>query len=222
MVDDVDLSHNQSIVKKPESPVCRTILRRDRSILMDQSPSDDVSQCEKAACTDAGSRAEGHVSSDTSATVVERRDVQAIFGLIATAILIFGLFPLVTGFLSLPTEHSQEIELTASPVFRVDINSATASELSLLPQVGSVLAERIVAERIAGGPFRTVDDLARTQGVGADRINRLRPMIVAKPIASQSDQATYRAAKIPTDQEDADWLVTPHSDLLFKRPGPDR
>jgi competence protein ComEA len=49
---------------------------------------------------------------------------------------------------------------------RIAINHADARELQGLPGVGPVLAERIVAERLAGGPFRTMDDLRRVRGIG--------------------------------------------------------
>jgi competence protein ComEA len=55
-----------------------------------------------------------------------------------------------------------------------DLNRATAADLLCLPGVGPVLAERIVAERTAHGPYRDVADLARVKGVGAARVERLR------------------------------------------------
>lgn len=155
-------------------------------------------------------------------STVGRHDVQIIFALTAISILIFGLLPLASELLSSPAKSTANTAPLTSPIFIVDINSASAAELSLLPQVGPVLAQRIVAERTAGGPFQTVDDLSRTPGVGADRIHRLRPLIVAKRPVSESHQATYRAAKIPTDDNQADLIIAPHSDLIFMRPAPTR
>lgn len=48
----------------------------------------------------------------------------------------------------------------------INLNSADASQLEQLPGVGPVLAERIVADRDANGPFATLDDLSRVPGVG--------------------------------------------------------
>lgn len=47
------------------------------------------------------------------------------------------------------------------------INEASVRELQTLPRVGPVLAERIVAWRQANGPFRSLRDLRRVQGIGA-------------------------------------------------------
>ena len=55
-----------------------------------------------------------------------------------------------------------------------DLNHATVADLLCLPGIGQVLAERIVAERTAHGPFRDIADLARVRGLGAARIERLR------------------------------------------------
>jgi len=59
-------------------------------------------------------------------------------------------------------------------VQRPDLNHATVAELLCLPGIGKVLAERLVAERTAHGPFRDIADLARVKGFGARRIERLR------------------------------------------------
>jgi len=56
----------------------------------------------------------------------------------------------------------------------VAVNRATPGELMCLPGIGTVLAGRIVAEREAHGPFRDISDLARVQGLGASRIERLK------------------------------------------------
>jgi competence protein ComEA len=54
------------------------------------------------------------------------------------------------------------------------LNRATVAELLCLPGIGRVLAERLVAERVAHGPFRDIGDLTRVKGFGATRIERLR------------------------------------------------
>lgn len=49
---------------------------------------------------------------------------------------------------------------------RIDVNTATASELQRLPGIGPALAERIVADRIQHGPFREPQELERVPGIG--------------------------------------------------------
>lgn len=61
---------------------------------------------------------------------------------------------------------------------RLNINRATAEQIAALPQIGPVLAERIVLDRHYNGPFRGLEDLARVQGLGPRRIEALRPYVV--------------------------------------------
>jgi len=56
----------------------------------------------------------------------------------------------------------------------VAVNRASTQELTCLPGIGAVLAARIVAEREAHGAFKDVADLARVQGLGPRRIERLK------------------------------------------------
>ena len=65
-----------------------------------------------------------------------------------------------------------------SPREPVDINRATADELTRLPGIGPVLAERIVTARETRGPFGSVDDLRRVSGVGTAKLAALREFVV--------------------------------------------
>ena len=59
----------------------------------------------------------------------------------------------------------------------IDINSASADELTALPGIGEVLAARIVAYRTANGPFVRGDQLMAVDGIGTITYERLRPHI---------------------------------------------
>jgi competence ComEA-like helix-hairpin-helix protein len=59
------------------------------------------------------------------------------------------------------------------PHDRIDLNLAAAAELQQLPGIGPVGARRIVEEREAGGPYRTVGDLVRVAGFGPSRVRGL-------------------------------------------------
>jgi competence protein ComEA len=62
----------------------------------------------------------------------------------------------------------------ASLDYRIDINTATWVEWVQLDGIGETLAERIVADREAHGPFRSVDDLRRVNGIGPKTLARIR------------------------------------------------
>jgi len=69
----------------------------------------------------------------------------------------------------------------ASEARPVDINTADSAALETVPGIGKSLSQRIVAFREKNGPFQSVDDLLKIQGVGEKSIQKLRPYLtVAK------------------------------------------
>jgi len=63
----------------------------------------------------------------------------------------------------------------------VDLNAASAAELTALPGIGPALAERIVAWRAAHGRLRGVEELEQVPGIGPATVARLRPLVRATP-----------------------------------------
>lgn len=85
------------------------------------------------------------------------------------------------GYVAQSMRAGAAVDATTAPaqadmLYRVNINTAGADELHLLPGVGPSIAQRIVAAR-ADGPFATPDDLGRVNGIGAKIIARLSPYI---------------------------------------------
>jgi competence protein ComEA len=78
-------------------------------------------------------------------------------------------------------EISQTGAVTA---FIVDLNDGTSAELEHLPGIGAVLAGRIVAHRVSHGAFRRVEDLALVPGIGAKRLQQLRPFVGVRESSS--------------------------------------
>ena len=59
----------------------------------------------------------------------------------------------------------------------LDINHASVRELTALPKVGPVLAQRIVALRDSLGRFQELEQLRAVKGVGARTLEGLRPLV---------------------------------------------
>lgn len=59
----------------------------------------------------------------------------------------------------------------------LDLNSATAAQLEVLPGVGPVLAQRIIEWRTQHGQFTAVDELLEVSGVGAKKFEALRAYV---------------------------------------------
>ncbi|GAB4518100.1 MAG: hypothetical protein Tsb0013_22280 [Phycisphaerales bacterium] len=65
----------------------------------------------------------------------------------------------------------------ADVTHRVNVNTADADELTLLPRIGPSLSAAIVASREAEGRFREVDDLDRVPRIGMKTVEGLRPFV---------------------------------------------
>lgn len=59
----------------------------------------------------------------------------------------------------------------------VDLNRATIAELDALPGIGMTLAGRIVASRENEGPFQSVNDLSRVEGLGPSVLAKIAPLV---------------------------------------------
>jgi len=62
----------------------------------------------------------------------------------------------------------------------VNINTADAAALDVLPGVGPSTAQKIVADREANGPFTSPDDLGRVAGIGPKKLEELRPRVCVR------------------------------------------
>jgi competence protein ComEA len=65
----------------------------------------------------------------------------------------------------------------AAPAGVVNINTADASQLALLPRVGEKSAERIIEYRTEHGPFKKTADLMQVKGIGAKTFELMSPYL---------------------------------------------
>ena len=60
---------------------------------------------------------------------------------------------------------------------RLNINTASAADLTALPGIGEKKAAAIVAYRDANGPFTEVEQLLQVDGIGEGILEKIRPHI---------------------------------------------
>lgn len=114
---------------------------------------------------------------------LRRADQAAVAGFV-----LFGLFSTIAwwglrgGLRGGMVELEQAERKTAR--FEVDVNSADWPELVQLPQIGEILAKRIVEDRREHGPFRDPQDLLRVRGIGPKTLDLIRPHL--RPLPNQA------------------------------------
>ena len=59
----------------------------------------------------------------------------------------------------------------------VNVNTADASQLALLPRVGPAVAQRILDFRKENGPFKSTEDLMLVQGIGEKTYQLIKPYV---------------------------------------------
>ncbi len=75
---------------------------------------------------------------------------------------------------------------TQAPAGKVNLNTATVSQLEDLPGVGPALAARIVEHRQKNGAFKSVDDLMAVKGIGEKNFSKLQGLLsVGTPAAAK-------------------------------------
>ncbi len=66
-----------------------------------------------------------------------------------------------------------------APSGKVNINTATAQQLTVLPGVGEKLAARIVDYRQKAGGFKNVSELMNVQGIGEKNLAKIQAFLTA-------------------------------------------
>ncbi len=80
----------------------------------------------------------------------------------------------------------------------ININQATAGELSLLPCIGPDLADNIIGYRQANGPFIAVDELIKIKGISLAEIEIIRPCLTLEgPTELHVSKAEMRINPFP-------------------------
>ncbi len=80
---------------------------------------------------------------------------------------------------------AQQIAPIEAVEWRVNINTATAEELTALPGVGKALAKRMVAYRVEHGRFRTAEELLEVKGIGESKLAGMKDWIILEEEAKR-------------------------------------
>ena len=82
----------------------------------------------------------------------------------------------------------------AAEARRVNVNTADASQLALLPRVGPSLAQKIIDFRKENGPFKSPEDLMLVQGIGEKTFQLLKPYVTTSGETTLKEKVKASAA----------------------------
>jgi competence protein ComEA len=77
----------------------------------------------------------------------------------------------------------------SKPATVVNVNTATAAELTQLPGIGAKTAARIIDYRQKKGPFKKPEELMNVQGIGEKSFLKLKAQI---SVGNSSDQKSQQ------------------------------
>jgi competence protein ComEA len=88
---------------------------------------------------------------------------------------------------------------SGAPAGTVNVNTADASQLALLPRIGEKAAQRIIEYRTEHGPFKKTTDLMQVKGIGAKTFEGLSAYVAVdgKTTLSGKVRSPRKAAKKP-------------------------
>ncbi|MBI2154497.1 MAG: helix-hairpin-helix domain-containing protein [Candidatus Rokubacteria bacterium] len=92
--------------------------------------------------------------------------------LLSSALVVGGVFP--------PAHAQPQRSAATAPEGKVNINTASKSELMKLKGVGREVAEKIIAYREKNGPFKKPEEIRQVSGVGKGIWDANREAITVK------------------------------------------
>ena len=69
---------------------------------------------------------------------------------------------------------------------KININTATESELSALPGIGNGIAKRIVEYREEYSGFKSTDELIMVKGIGRKKYEKIKELVIIIPISEEA------------------------------------
>lgn len=85
-----------------------------------------------------------------------------------------------------PRKVARAVAIHPGPPKVLDLNQASLGDIETLPGIGPVLAQRVIDYRASAGKFQSVEELRHVKGIGAKKLERLRPFVaVGVPDASR-------------------------------------
>lgn len=76
-------------------------------------------------------------------------------------------------------KNSTELK-SIKPGAKININTAFAADLAMLPGIGDVMAERIIEFRDQNGRFKKPEDIMKVKGIGDKKFEKIKDFVVVE------------------------------------------
>lgn len=76
------------------------------------------------------------------------------------------------------SEYNCCIEKEQSITSKISINNSSIEELMTLPGIGKMKAENIINYRTSNGPFKSVDEITKVEGIGESLYAQIKDLII--------------------------------------------
>jgi len=108
-----------------------------------------------------------------------RVEVKRALGVLVIAAFFFGGLSMIAAEKVLAGQPKATLQLQeqAQPTVMVNVNKATTEELIKVRGIGPVMAKRIIEHRDKNGMFKSIDDLTQVQGIGGNKLQRIKDQV---------------------------------------------
>ena len=112
-----------------------------------------------------------------------RRGLTGLLPVVCALLLLYNTIPAVVEAFSADSYEASGGQAVVQPVTfhdeeaRININTASLAELDTLPGVGPAIAQAIIDEREANGPYFYPEDLMDAKGVGKSKFAAISDLI---------------------------------------------
>ena len=76
-----------------------------------------------------------------------------------------------------PSKNSSSNAATKTPIGKINVNTATLTELDLLPGIGPSIGQRIIDYREQNGAFKQIEDLKKVRGIGDSIFGQIKDLV---------------------------------------------